>query len=245
MESGDRLRYVYFPTTPSYRSGTCWKTARRQQSRCRALQLQAHHAARPTEAAEIVLPHRSPCNAVDAREAALCGSRRIRKFWEFGRHRGPGGFRAGATQGANAATSPRGRDSSVILLWRTPLVCVETHRSQPRAVISWLASGRMSLQCEAGDPHAGFLSKSALQHSSASPTSRRYVMSSLNRVASYVVIASVLALSACVLGPDRGYGRDEPHRQASDNRQHEEGDRHCNSQEEHRGDGCRDVESHR
>jgi len=76
-------------------------------------------------------------------------------------------------------------------------------------------------------------------------------MNSLNRVASYVVIASVLALSACVLGPDRGYGRDEPNRQVSDNRhdegdrRHDEGDRRCNSDEEHRGDICRDVESHR
>lgn len=47
-------------------------------------------------------------------------------------------------------------------------------------------------------------------------------MNPLNRVAAYLVIAGVLVLSACVIGPDRGYGRDEPHRQASDNR-HDEG----------------------
>jgi len=69
-------------------------------------------------------------------------------------------------------------------------------------------------------------------------------MNSLNRVASCVVIASVLALSACVLVPDRGYGRDEPRRQVSDNR-HDEGDRHCNSDQDHRGEACRDVETHR
>ena len=74
-------------------------------------------------------------------------------------------------------------------------------------------------------------------------------MNPLNRVAGYVVIASVLALSACVIGPDRGYGRDDPYRQASGNR-HYEGDRHCNSHEDQRshedrrGDACRDVEHH-
>ncbi len=68
-------------------------------------------------------------------------------------------------------------------------------------------------------------------------------MNPLNRVARYIVIASVLALSACVIGPDRGYGRDDPHRQASDH-QRDNGDRHCNSDEDHRGDACRDVEHH-
>jgi hypothetical protein len=47
-----------------------------------------------------------------------------------------------------------------------------------------------------------------------SSVSRLCGMNPLNRVAGYVVIASVLALSACVIGPDRGYGRDDPHRQA-------------------------------
>jgi hypothetical protein len=68
-------------------------------------------------------------------------------------------------------------------------------------------------------------------------------MNSLNRVAGYVVIASVFALSACVIEPDRGYGRDDSHRQASGNR-HDEGDRHCNSDEDRRGDACRDVRHH-
>jgi hypothetical protein len=68
-------------------------------------------------------------------------------------------------------------------------------------------------------------------------------MNPLHRVAGYVVIAAVLALSACVIGPDRNYGRDEPHRPASDNR-YVEGDRHCDSDEAHRGDACRDVEHH-
>jgi hypothetical protein len=68
-------------------------------------------------------------------------------------------------------------------------------------------------------------------------------MNPLNRVAGYVVIASVLALSACVVAPDRGYVRDEPHLAASDNR-YGEGDRHCNSDEDHRNDACRDVEHH-
>jgi hypothetical protein len=74
-------------------------------------------------------------------------------------------------------------------------------------------------------------------------------MNPLNRVAGYVVIASVLAQSACVIGPDRGYGRDDPYRQATGNR-HYEGDRHCNSHEDQRshedrrGDACRDVEHH-
>jgi hypothetical protein len=73
-------------------------------------------------------------------------------------------------------------------------------------------------------------------------------MNPLNRVAGYVVIASVFALSACVFSPDRGYGRDDPYREASGNR-HYQGDRHCNSHEDHRdredrrGD-CRDVEHH-
>jgi hypothetical protein len=67
-------------------------------------------------------------------------------------------------------------------------------------------------------------------------------MNSLNRLASYVVIASVLGLSACVIGPDRGYGRDDPHRQVSDNR-HDEGN-HCNSDEDRRGDACGEVEHH-
>jgi hypothetical protein len=66
-------------------------------------------------------------------------------------------------------------------------------------------------------------------------------MNPLNRVAGYVVIASALALSACVLGPDRGYGRDDQHRQVSNNRQ---GDGHCNSDEDRRGDACREVEHH-
>jgi len=76
-------------------------------------------------------------------------------------------------------------------------------------------------------------------------------MNPLNRVAGYVVIASVLALSACVIAPDRGYVRDGPYRQASDNRhdegdrRHDEGDRYCNSDEGRRGDACRDVEHHR
>ena len=68
-------------------------------------------------------------------------------------------------------------------------------------------------------------------------------MNPLNRVAGYVVIATALALSACVIGPDRGYVRDDPYRQARDNR-HDEGDRHCNSDEERRGDACRNVEHH-
>ena len=68
-------------------------------------------------------------------------------------------------------------------------------------------------------------------------------MNPLNRVAGYIVIASALALSACVLGPDRGYGRDDQHRQVSDNR-HDQGDGHCNSDEDRRGDACRGVEHH-
>ena len=67
-------------------------------------------------------------------------------------------------------------------------------------------------------------------------------MNSLNRAAGYVVIASALALSACVIGPDRGYGHDDPHGQVSDNR-HAEGDGHCNS-DERRGDACRELEHH-
>jgi hypothetical protein len=66
-------------------------------------------------------------------------------------------------------------------------------------------------------------------------------MNPLNRMAGYLLIAGALVLSACVIGPERGYGRDEPQRQASDNR-HDEGDRHCNSGEDHRGDDCRDLE---
>jgi hypothetical protein len=72
-------------------------------------------------------------------------------------------------------------------------------------------------------------------------------MSPFNRAAGYVVIASVLALSACVIGPDRGYSRDDPHHQASGNRdqnRYDEGDRHCNSDEDRRGGACRDVEHH-
>ena len=65
-------------------------------------------------------------------------------------------------------------------------------------------------------------------------------MNPLNRVAGYVVIASALALSACVIGPDRGYGHDDSHRQVTDNR-HDEGDGHCNSQDRG-GDACREVE---
>ena len=68
-------------------------------------------------------------------------------------------------------------------------------------------------------------------------------MNPLNRVAGYVVIATALALSACVIGPDRGYVRDDPYRQARDNR-HDESDSHCNSDEERRGDACRNVEHH-
>ena len=68
-------------------------------------------------------------------------------------------------------------------------------------------------------------------------------MDSFNRVAGYIVIASALALSACVIGPDRGYGREDPHRQAIDHR-HDDGDRHCNSEEDRRGVTCRDLEHH-
>jgi len=68
-------------------------------------------------------------------------------------------------------------------------------------------------------------------------------MNPLNLVARYIVIAGVLALSACVIGPDRGYGRDDPHRQASDS-QRDDRDRHCSSDEDHRGDACREVEHH-
>jgi hypothetical protein len=74
-------------------------------------------------------------------------------------------------------------------------------------------------------------------------------MNPLNRVAGYVVIAGVFALSACVFSPDRGYGRNDPYRQASGNR-HYERDRHCNSNgdyryhEDRRGN-CREFEHHR
>jgi hypothetical protein len=66
-------------------------------------------------------------------------------------------------------------------------------------------------------------------------------MNTLNRVAGYVVIASVFAVSACVFSPDRGHGRDD----TSGNR-HYEGDRHCDQRDrdDHRGD-CRDTEHHR
>jgi len=64
-------------------------------------------------------------------------------------------------------------------------------------------------------------------------------MNPFNRVAGYLVIATVLALSACVIGPDRGNGRDDPRRQASDNRR-DEGDSHCNSDADHRGVTCSD-----
>ena len=68
-------------------------------------------------------------------------------------------------------------------------------------------------------------------------------MNPLNRLARYIVIAGVLALSACVIGPDRGYVRDDPHRQANDY-QRDDGDRHCNSDADHRGDACRDADHH-
>lgn len=74
-------------------------------------------------------------------------------------------------------------------------------------------------------------------------------MNPLNRVAGYVVIASVLALSACVVAPARGYGHNDPYRQSGGNR-HYEGDRHCNYRGDHRDhddrrDDCRDSEHHR
>jgi hypothetical protein len=68
-------------------------------------------------------------------------------------------------------------------------------------------------------------------------------MNPLNRVAGYIMVAGLLTLSACVIAPDRGYGPADPHRQGTDNR-HDEGERHCNSDEERRSDGCRDVEHH-
>jgi hypothetical protein len=67
-------------------------------------------------------------------------------------------------------------------------------------------------------------------------------MNPLNRAAGYVVLGSLLALSACVIAPDRGYGHGDPHPQASDNR-HSDG-AHCNPNEDHHGDACGDVDHH-
>ncbi len=72
-------------------------------------------------------------------------------------------------------------------------------------------------------------------------------MNSLNRVAGcVVVIASTLSMSACLIRPDGNRGRvDDAHPQVSGDRngsQHDATDRHCNSDEERRGDQCRDVD---
>lgn len=69
-------------------------------------------------------------------------------------------------------------------------------------------------------------------------------MNPLNQVTCAVAITSVLALTACAIGPDRGYyGRDYPNRNTTDNRL-DENDRYCNSDEGHRGDACRDRAHH-
>jgi hypothetical protein len=68
-------------------------------------------------------------------------------------------------------------------------------------------------------------------------------MNSVNRVTSYIAIASVLVLSGCVFSPDRGYGDNGSHREARDSRDgngQSERDRRCRSDDDHRTDVCGD-----
>jgi hypothetical protein len=90
-------------------------------------------------------------------------------------------------------------------------------------------------------------------------------MSPLNRVAGHLVIASVLALSACVVGPGggdyrNGSGggdyRNDPYREASGSRdgyRHNEADKRCDSDRDHsdkdhsdrdHGNACGEAEHH-
>ena len=70
-------------------------------------------------------------------------------------------------------------------------------------------------------------------------------MNSFNRAASYLLIAGLFGLSACVFTDrghdDRGAPQGEARRDHDDRRQ-DAGDRGCDA--DHRGEGCRDTEHH-
>lgn len=77
-------------------------------------------------------------------------------------------------------------------------------------------------------------------------------MKPVNRAVLYILIAAVLGLSACVVGPNRGYGHDREqsntrstHDDARHNdARHDDSDRRCDPNDEHRSDDCRAAEHH-
>ena len=70
-------------------------------------------------------------------------------------------------------------------------------------------------------------------------------MKSFNRLATYLLIAGLFGLCACMFA-DRGHNdRRAPQAEAHgdhDNGKHNDGNRGCDSN--HRGDGCQDAEHH-
>jgi len=127
----------------------------------------------------------------------------------------PGGFRVGATRGAIARLTRRQGLLTNALAANDLGVCGNAPSTAPR---TYIVAGVWSHvpSYEAGDPHAGLLSKLALQYSLASRTSQEIAYES-PQWCGYVVIASVLALSA-LCDRTEADGRDEPLRPASDNR---------------------------
>jgi hypothetical protein len=72
-------------------------------------------------------------------------------------------------------------------------------------------------------------------------------MKPVNRAVLYLLIASVLGLSACVVGPNRGNGHDREQsntRSDHDDARHDDSDRRCNPNDDHHGDDCRAPEHH-
>jgi len=127
----------------------------------------------------------------------------------------PGGFRVGATRGAIARLTRRQGLLTNALAANDLGVCGNAPSTAPRTyIVAGVCSHVPSY--EAGDPHAGLLSKLALQYSLASRTSQEIAYES-PQWCGYVVIASVLALSA-LCDRTEADGRDEPLRPASDNR---------------------------
>jgi hypothetical protein len=72
-------------------------------------------------------------------------------------------------------------------------------------------------------------------------------MTPVNRVVMYLLVASILGLSACVVGPQRGYGHDRQQsgaRSDHDDARHDDPDHRCSPNDDHHGEDCRAPDHH-